>query len=100
MGKKKDMNQNDEIVPHFPQNKDTADSKLRRGHKHCPVCLTAFVKNATRTRLLKKCVFCQAQPSQSIKCSKCLAADIWQNKTQAACQSCGLHGKKSEVIVS
>lgn len=92
------MNQNDEIVPHYPQNKDTAISKLRRGRKHCPICLTALEKNATRTKLAKKCISCQAQPSHVDHCSKCQAAAIWQNKTQAACQSCGLFGKQSVVI--
>jgi hypothetical protein len=92
------MNQNDEMVPHYPQNKVTASSKLQRGGKHCPICLASLIKNATRTRLIKKCVYCQAQPSQTVHCSKCLATAIWQNKKQAACQSCGLYGKKSEVI--
>jgi hypothetical protein len=92
------MSQNDEIVPHHPQNKNTAVSKLRRGRKHCPVCLTTLEKTATRTKLIKKCVSCQAQPSETVHCSKCQAVAIWQNKTQAACQSCGLFGKKSEVI--
>jgi hypothetical protein len=92
------MNQNDEIVPHYPQNKDSAISKLRRGRKHCPVCLTALEKNAARTRLAKKCISCQAQPSKAVHCSKCQAEAIWRNKTQAACQSCGLFGKKSAVI--
>jgi hypothetical protein len=94
------MNQNDEIVPHYPQNKDSATSKLRRGGKHCPVCLTALEKNATRTKLVKKCKSCQAQPSETNYCSKCQALSIWQNKTQAACQSCGLFGKKSDVIAN
>ena len=70
------MNQNDEIVPHYPQNKDSAISKLRRGRKHCPVCLTALEKNATRTRLVKKCNSCQAQLSQTNHCYKCQAVSV------------------------
>lgn len=92
------MNQDDEIVPHYSQNKDSAVSKLRRGRKHCPVCLTTLENNAGRTRLAKKCYSCQAQPSQIEHCSKCQAVAIWKNKTQAACQSCGLFGKKSKVL--
>jgi hypothetical protein len=92
------MNQNEEIVPRHPQNKDSAISKLRRGGKHCPVCSAALEKNAARTKLVKKCKSCQAQPSETNHCSKRRAISIWQNKTRAACQSCGLFGKKSEVI--
>jgi hypothetical protein len=88
----------DKEVPHYPQNKDSADSKLRRGRKHCPVCLTVLAKNASRTKLLRKCLSCQAQPFQTLHCSKCQAVSVWQNKTHAACQSCGQFGKKSQVI--
>ena len=93
------MDQNDEIVPHYPQNKNTAASKLRRWRKHCPVCLALLAKNTRRTRLAKKCVLCQAQPSQTAHCSKCLATGVWENKTQAACQACGIQGKKSEIVM-
>jgi hypothetical protein len=90
----------DEVVPHYPQNKNNAASKLRRDRKHCPLCLAPLVKNVQRTRLSKKCVACQAQCSLTKQCSKCSAKTVWENKLQAACQSCGLHGRKSEVIVT
>ncbi len=28
-----------EVVKEIPQNRDSAPSKLRRGKKHCPVCI-------------------------------------------------------------
>ena len=93
------MYQDEETVPHHSQNRNTAASKLRRGGKNCPVCLAALRKNVTRTRLLKTCVQCQAQPSSAFACLTCRATGVWQNKTAAACASCGRQGKKSEVIV-
>src|SRR5687768_4882014 len=92
--------ENGEEVPHFPQNRDSAISKLRRGRKHCPVCLTKLTKNATRTRLAKKCLRCQAQLSKNHRCAKCGASAVWTNKTDAACQSCGSHGKKAKALLS
>ena len=86
------------VETHFPQNRDSAQSKLRRGKKHCPVCLAPLGKNSTRTRLLKFCHVCQAHPSEGKHCVKCQAQSVWENKQSAACQACGLHGMKLDVI--
>ena len=86
--------------PHIPQNKTTAASKLRRGGKHCPVCLAALRKITPGTRLRKECVVCRAHPSLGKHCRRCPAAAIWENKSGAACQACGHHGTKSEVVSS
>ena len=90
----------EQTEPHFSQNRDSAASKLRRDKKHCPVCLAPLGKNASRTRLIRFCPMCQAHPSETKMCRKCHAISIWENKEGAACQSCGQHGKKQEVIVN
>ena len=84
--------------PHLPQNRQTSASKLRRGGRHCPVCLEALPKNAGRTRRLRFCRKCQAHPSQGKRCIRCGAESIWENKQQAACPSCAQHGSKRDVI--
>lgn len=88
----------EEVERHFPQSRQSAASKLRRGKKHCPVCLAPLPKNAQRTRLMRNCIECQAHISLLNRCRKCRAEAVWENKSQAACQACGLHGKKLEVI--
>lgn len=86
--------------PHRPQNRGSSESKLRRGGKHCPVCLAPLRKNAPRTRLMRSCEACQAHPSQGKRCRRCGADAVWENKAGAACQGCGLHGEKREVIAA
>src|SRR6478672_4485193 len=88
----------EEDVKPAPQNRATAESKLRRSPRHCPVCLAALGKIAPRTRLLKMCSECRAHPSAEKECSRCGARAVWENKRGAACRQCGLHGAKSTVI--
>ena len=87
-----------EIGRHISRNRDLSPSKVRRSKKNCPICLEPLVKNASRTKLQSCCVKCEAHPSASKRCVRCDAAAIWENKTTAACQSCGLTGKKFDVI--
>lgn len=82
------------------ENRHDSDSKLRRGKQHCPICLTPLAKNATRTRLLRKCLSCQGQPSEGKHCRRCAGAWVWENRDEAACQGCGLHGEKGDVITT
>lgn len=85
--------------PHVPENRGISGSKLRRDCRHCPVCLAALSKNVRRTRLQKNCAACRAHPSLSKHCLRCGGEFIWENKIAAACQGCGLHGTKAQVIV-
>jgi hypothetical protein len=93
------MSFDEELGRHHSQNRDTAESKLRRGGKHCPICLAPLAKIAGRTRRMKCCVSCRAHPSSWKRCARCQArGSIWENKAAAACQACGLHGAKAVVI--
>jgi len=92
------MESEEEAAPHIPQNKRTSASKLRRGGKNCPVCLAPLPRNAKRTKLKRECAVCFAHPSVAKKCLHCSSGAVWENKTEAACQACGRHGEKSEVI--
>lgn len=83
---------------HIPENRKTAPSKLRRGGKNCPVCLAVLTKNQKRTRLRRECLSCRAHPSIGKRCLRCSAEGIWETKTSAACQACGLHRDKANVI--
>ncbi len=89
-----------ETQKHMPQNRGSAESKLRRNPKHCPVCLAALSKIASRTRLAKSCESCRAHPSVTKTCKKCGANTVWEGKTGAGCRACGLHGNKSDVIAT
>jgi len=82
----------------IPQNRDVARSKLRRDGKHCPVCLAALPKTATKTRLKRKCGACAAQPIEPGRCKKCGTAALWAGPAGAACQSCGIHGAKELIL--
>lgn len=84
--------------PHRPQNRQTSASKLRRGGRHCPVCLEPLPKNAGRTRRVRYCPACGAHPSQGKHCLRCGAEAVWESRQRAACRSCALHGSKCEVI--
>ena len=91
--------QADDIAPHQPQNRASSESKLRRGKRHCPVCLSPLAKVAGRTRPMRSCSACRAHPSESKRCRRCGASgSIWENKQGAACQACGLHGPKPSVV--
>lgn len=90
----------DDVAPHEPRNRSVAASKLRRSRTHCPVCLAALVKNQRRTRRMRKCVVCEAGPQPLKVCRRCGAEEIWQGKSGVACQSCGLHGTKEDVIAT
>jgi predicted amidophosphoribosyltransferase len=87
-----------QLLPHYPQNRATAQSKLRRSGVNCPICLSPLKKNARRTKRMAMCIECQAHPSHGKMCTKCGADAIWENQDGAACQRCGLHGKKAKVI--
>ena len=82
---------------HRSQNRHDAASKLRRGGRHCPVCLAPLEKNATRTRLRRGCTACGAHPSTK-RCARCASAALWEGRSGAGCTACGLAGAKAEVI--
>lgn len=88
----------DEVPKHQPRNRDTAESKLRRSRRHCPVCLEPLAKNAARTKRKRACDACGANPQPGKRCARCSAEEIWEGRRGAACQSCGLHGTKAAVI--
>src|SRR5688500_10366749 len=83
---------------HIPQNRDTAESKLRRSRVHCPVCLAPLRKNVKRTKRMNFCTACGANPQPGKQCARCSGEAVWEGRAGAACQSCGLHGSKSRVI--
>ena len=88
-----------DVPSHQPQNRRSAESKLRRGKRHCPLCLTPLNKIAGRTRLMRSCSACNAHPSEAKHCRRCGASgSIWENRQGAACQACGLNGTKMTVI--
>lgn len=88
----------DDGPKHVPQNRATAESKLRRSPAHCPVCLAPLRKNARRTKTMAKCVACGANPQPGKVCFRCRDESIWQSRKGAACRRCGHHGKPSDVI--
>ena len=89
----------DDIPPHQPRNRSSAESKLRRGKRHCPICLRPFGKNATRTKRMRSCVACRACPQAAKRCLRCgQLGGIWESPGAAGCQACGLHGPKPAVI--
>jgi len=93
--------ENEQAIVRWPsRNRLTSESKLRRSPRHCPICLVALRKNTQRTRQARKCYSCQGQFVQGKQCQKCSGESIWENKSGAACQKCGLHGTKREVIAS
>lgn len=76
------------------------DSKLRRGGKHCPLCLVVLPKNSRRTRTRRSCIACGANPQPLKQCRRCsaTAGAVWEGPTGAACSICGLHGSKKKLI--
>ena len=94
------INPSDDLPRHRPQNRATSESKLRRGGKHCPMCLAPLRKNAPRTRLMRACVVCRAHVSMEKRCLRCASEALWENKSGAACQACGLRGSKAAVIAA
>ena len=92
------MDDEELLVKHVPQNRETSEAKVRRSPKHCPVCLASLEKNAKRTRLMAQCTTCKANVSPGKVCARCQAETIWENKTSAACRTCGAHGAKALVI--
>jgi hypothetical protein len=95
----RDQHEADDVAPHQPQNRAASPSKLRRGKRHCPVCLAPLGKVAGRTRLMRSCSACGAHPQESKRCLRCGATgSIWEGRRGAACQACGLHGPKPAVV--
>ena len=80
--------------------KGQTDSHRRRSPKHCPVCEAPLEKNARRTRLMNACDACHARLSSGRRCNRCNGAEVWENKREAGCRRCGLHGPKAAVIGS
>lgn len=85
-------------APHHPRNRGEAESKLRRGGKHCPLCLAPLARNAGRTRRQRQCLACGAHPSAEKHCLRCGAAPVWEAKSGAACPRCGVRGPKRDVL--
>ncbi len=81
-----------------PQNRDSAESKLRRNKKYCPVCLAELKKNTGRTRRRRSCVSCRATPMNDKRCVRCRAENVWEGPKGAACRTCGHHGRKEDVV--
>lgn len=86
------------LVRHVPRNRRDAPSKLRRGGRHCPICLAALAKNAKRTRRVRCCDACGAHPQADKTCATCGADAIWLARGQAACQRCGAQGEADAII--
>lgn len=84
---------------HISRNKRSAESKLRRSPRNCPVCLAPLEKIAPGTRIMRMCSACRAHPSTGKSCLRCGGQDIWEGPAGAACRQCGLHGAKTLVIV-
>jgi hypothetical protein len=87
----------DETAKHRSLNRNDAESKLRRGGRHCPVCLAPLAKNAARTRLRRDCVACGAHPSTK-RCARCASTTLWEGRSGAGCRACGLAGPQNQVI--
>jgi len=49
---------------------------------------------------MRACTVCQAHVSPRKRCRRCGGEALWENKSGAACQSCGLHGAKGAVITA
>src|SRR2546422_8392740 len=45
----------DESPKHVAQNRESAESKLRRSKRNCPVCLSVLTKNAKATKRVSMC---------------------------------------------
>jgi hypothetical protein len=83
---------------HKPGNRETAESKLRRDGRHCPVCLKALPRIAGKGGPARKCASCHAQPQPGKHCARCHQEAVWETQARAACQSCGNHGSKLRVV--
>lgn len=84
---------------HVPANRKTAVSKLRRGGRHCPICVAPFARIARKTRLEKRCRSCGAHKSHDARCRKCGKLAVWTSNGWAGCQACGLTGRAADVAV-
>ena len=82
------------------QDRDRAESNLRKGGQHCPLCLALLPSIAGKGRSARKCTACGAQPHRGKLCSKCHQEAIWETSTKAACQACGQHGSKLTVVAA
>ena len=83
-----------------PQNRREAESRLRRGGRHCPVCLQPLVRIVGKGRLAQKCTVCGAQPQPRSRCTRCDQEAVWEVKARAACQACGHHGSRVGVVAA
>ena len=90
--------QRDDEPGHSPRSRLAAESKLRKGGRHCPVCLKELPSIAGKGRPARQCASCAAQPQPGKRCAKCHQEGIWEAEAKAACQSCGNHGSKLRVI--
>jgi len=81
-------------------------SKDRCSGKRCPVCLAALRMTPRREYLrthqsrMNSCGKCLSQVLAGAVCLHCAALSIWANESIAACQSCGAHGSKTQVIAA
>jgi hypothetical protein len=81
-----------------PKSRDSAESKLRRDRRHCPLCLKVLPRIVGGGRLAHKCSSCGAQPQARRRCAKCRQEAIWELGAKAACQACANHGSKLRVV--
>jgi hypothetical protein len=79
-----------------PRQRRKAESQLRTGGRHCPVCLTVLPSIAGRSG--RRCTACGAEPRTDVRCAKCHGAAAWEGRTAAGCALCGHHGSKVQVF--
>lgn len=91
-----DASDPDRIAPYRRVGRRPAANPRASG-KHCPICETRLGRISTGGRRMRCCDHCQAHFTRKI-CLNCGTASVWENKAGAACQHCGIHGKKSDVI--
>ena len=83
-----------------PQDRREAQAKLRKGGRHCPICLQPLVRLVGKGRLAHRCAVCGAQAQQGKQCVRCNREAVWEVKARAACQACGHHGSRVRVIAT
>ena len=81
-----------------PKASGEAESTLRQGGQHCPLCLETLPRISGKGRIANKCLSCGAERQPGKRCSKCKEEAIWESSAEAACQSCGRRGSRLLVI--
>ncbi len=74
------------------------EDALRRGGRHCPVCLEVLPRIVAAARTGSRCAHGRAQAAPETRCAKCHQAGVWEGPKGAACPACGHHGSRVRVI--